>query len=84
MAKKDKEEAMEGHSHEGCCCCCGYGGGRGRFWKGVLVGLLAAWAYSRFCCHGMMCHGGMMGGYYCPAPQGQMGTPPPAKESPQK
>jgi len=81
MAKKEKDEAMEGHHHEGCCCC-GYGGGRGRFWKGVLVGLLAAWAYSRFCCH-HACYG--YGGMnYCPAPMGQMAPPPAPKEAPKK
>ena len=80
MAKRAKDEEMEGHHHEGCCCC-GYGGGRGRFWKGVLVGLLAAWAISRLFCHGMMCHSGMG----CPgyAPQGQMVQTMP-KEAPKK
>jgi len=82
MARKVEKEDMEGHMHEGCCCC---HGGRGRFWKGVLVGLLVAWAYCHFCCHrmGMGCGGGMM---YCPAPQGQMApVPGPApKEAPKK
>jgi len=82
MANKDVEE-MEGHHHEhGGCCCCGYGGGRGRFWKGVLVGLLAAWVYCRLGCgHHGMCGGG---GYYCPSAQGQMAPPPAAKETPKK
>lgn len=83
MAKKETE-AMEGHHHHEGCCCCGYGGGRGRFWKGVLVGLLAAWVYCRLGCGRGLCHGGMMGGAYCPAPHGQMAPDPAPKETPKK
>ena len=77
MARKRLEE--EEGSHEGChCCCCGYGGGRRGFWKGVLVGLLAAWAVSRLWCgHMGMCRGMSCGyGYGQPAVMEKAPPPP--------